>query len=224
LTAKSSVPLRDTLLSASSERGVLYNKGAVVEREFYILVSVFLGAIAAYVTARVTSGNQLKIAKINSEKELEIQKNIFREDRLKSEVSLERSKLEELHIILSRVNLENSLTVSFMQSDEGIALSAYRERYLENCDRLHIAEAIVALYYPEMTNKIQEIYSQSNIFWGAQEGVLRIDVKENNSGRQANLQNVLIASTEISERVSSLQFEITERALVLSNTINSNCN
>ncbi len=195
-----------------------------MEREFYILVSVFLGAVTAYVTARVTSGTQLKIAKVNSDKELEIQKNIFREDRLKSEVSLERGKLEELHIILSRVNLENSLTVSYIQSDEGISLSEFRERYLENCDRLHIAEAIVSLYYPEMTEKTQEIYSQSNIFWGAQEGVLRIDSKENNVGWQTNLQNVLLASTEISERVSSLQFEIKERALGLSNAINSKHN
>ncbi len=59
-------------------------------------------------------------------------------------------------------------------------LSSFRKRYLENCDRLHIAEAIAALYYPEMTEKIKEVYGQSNIFWGSQEGVLRTDIKEMN--------------------------------------------
>ncbi len=192
-----------------------------MEKEFYILVSVFLGAVAAYITARVTSSNQLKIAMINSDKELAIQQNIFREERLKSEVSLERSKLEELHIILSQVNLENSQTVSYIQSDEKLSLSSFRKRYLDNCDRIHIAEAIGALYYPEMTERIKEVYDQTNIFWGAQEGVLRTGFQENNSVWQANLQKVIGASREISKRVNSLQSEIIARGSELNKAINS---
>ena len=207
--------------SCSSKLAVKCKKGSEMEKELYILVSVLLGAIAAYVTARVTSSNQLKIATISSDKELSIQKNIFREERLKSEVSLGRTKLEELHIILSQVNLENSQTVSYIQSDGKMSLSSFRQRYLESCDRLHIAGAIASLYYPEMTERIEEVYGQTNIFWGFQERILSADIKENKSSWQASLQEISGASEKISKRVSILQDEITQRGKILNNAINS---
>ena len=65
-----------------------------MEKETLILISVFLGAIAAYITARVTSNNQLRIAEETTKKELKMQSNHIHDERLKAEVTLKREKLE----------------------------------------------------------------------------------------------------------------------------------
>ncbi len=177
-------------------------------KEMYIFLGAMVGALAAYITARVTSNKQLEIAQLNAQKELKLQEELFFVERLKSEVTLERNKLEILHMILSKIALENSLTMSFIQSDSNMELEIFRERYLENCYRLHKAKAIVDIYYPEMSESVSRIYGQSNIFWGYQEGVLRTDIKKNKSVYQYNLDNVLKAGNEIAIDVKNLQYKI----------------
>jgi len=179
-----------------------------MEKEALILISVLLGAIAAYITARVTSKNQLKVAEETTRKELKMQNNHIYNECLKEEVALKREKLENLHVILSKVALENSQTVSFIQSDENMPISIFRERYQENCIRLHTAESIAALYYPKMTERVRDVYSQSNLFWGSQEGVLRTDIQENKNTWGANIKKVIKASQEISTIVNSLKDDI----------------
>lgn len=91
-------------------------------------------------------------------------------------------------------------------------LDEFRTRYIENCSRLHEARAIVDIYYPEMSDSVRDIYGQSNIFWGYQEGVLRTDIKENKLGYESNLSSVLKAGEEIAGDVRQLQYNITQRS------------
>ncbi|WP_444922369.1 hypothetical protein ACJJID_08685 [Microbulbifer sp. CnH-101-G] len=184
-------------------------------KEMYIFLGAIVGALAAYITARVTGKKQLEIARLNAKKELKLQEDRLFDERLKSEVSLERRKLEILHVILSKIALENSQTMSFIQSDSNMELREFRERYLENCSRLHEAKAIVDIYYSEMSESISSIYGQSNIFWGYQEGVLRTEIEKDREGYESNLGNVLKAGDEIAGDVKQLQYKISYRSAEL---------
>lgn len=185
----------------------------------YIFLGAIVGALAAYITARVTGRNQIKIAEIGARKDIELQEDRLLDERIKSEVTLEREKLEVLHVILSKIALENSQTMSFIQSDSDMSLAEYRTRYLDNCARLHEAQAVSDIYYPEMSDSLERIYGQSNMFWGSQEGVLQTDIKENNEGWSANLREALKASKEISSKVRELQNKITERSQELNKAL-----
>ena len=151
-----------------------------MERELVILITVLIAALAAYITAKVTSRNQLRIAEVAAKKDLEIHLSSILDAREQKEIALLRKKLESLHNTLSKVALENSKTVSFIQSDANIPIDNFRSRYLENCELFHKAQSIAAIYYPEMATRLNEIYSASNVFWGHQEGVLQIDIKDIN--------------------------------------------
>jgi hypothetical protein len=140
------------------------------------------------------------------------------DDRLKSEVSLEREKLERLHKILSVISFENSQTMSYIQSSH-TDIKDFRKRYIENCGRLNDAAAIAALYFPEMSESIREIYGQSNLFWGYQESVIRIDTDRNEQGWNTNLSKVLDAGTVIYKHVELLQSNISIRGLHLNKKI-----
>ena len=114
---------------------------------------------------------------------------------------------------------ENSQTMSYMQSDEGLSIADFRKRYLENCERLHEALAIVDIHYPKMSGSLREIYGKSNVFWGYQENLLRTDIKTNPSGWQAILSEVLKAGEAIGTRTRQLQEDIADRAKALSGSL-----
>ncbi|EGQ9478361.1 hypothetical protein DC894_RS23360 [Vibrio parahaemolyticus] len=192
-----------------------------MDREIYILISVFLVAVAAYITARVTSTSQQRIAQINAEKDLRIHESTISDERIKLEIALRREKLEELHSILSKIALENSQTVSFIQSDEKLELSEFRKRYLSNCELIHKAEAIAAIYYPEMTGRIEKIYGCSNLFWGYQEGVLRTDINEKREIWHTNLEKVIEAGREISSNANSIKQDIENKGSALNKAFKS---
>ncbi|UTW46558.1 hypothetical protein KFE80_00310 [bacterium SCSIO 12696] len=177
-------------------------------KEIFLFMGAVIGALAAYITAKATGNKQLEIAKLNAQKEITLQENMLHDERIKSEVSLEREKLESLHIILSKIALENSQTMSHIQSDSNTEIESFRERYLDNCSRLHQARAIVDIYYPDMSESVREIYGKANVFWGHQEAVIRINIKENPKGWNSNLSEVLKAGDEIAGNVKQLQYNI----------------
>jgi hypothetical protein len=181
-------------------------------KEMYIFLGAIVGALAAYITARITGRNQIRIAEIGANKDIQLQEERLFDDRVKSEVCREREKLEKLHIILSTIELENSLTMSNIQSSSKMTLNDFRTKYLENCARLHEAQSISDIYYPEMSESLGRVYGQSNIFWGYQEGVLRTDINENNDIYMGHLQEVLAAGKEISKHVRELQYQIVGRS------------
>ena len=181
-------------------------------KEMLIFLGAVIGALAAYVTARVTGRNQIEIAEISTRRDIKLQEDRLLDERIKSEVMLEREKLEFLHVILSKVEWENSQTMSYIQSDSDMSIAEYRARYLENCARLHEAQAISDIYYPEMSKSIRLIYSQSNMFWGRQEGMLRTDIQKNIEIWSAHLQEALKSSREISSHTQKLQQEISNRS------------
>lgn len=187
--------------------------------EIYILAGAGVGAAAAYITAKITTASQLNIARLNANKDIRLQEDRLFDERLKNELLTERGKLDVLHRTLSRIELENSQTMSYMQSEAKLGIEDFRQRYLENCDRLHESMAIVDIYYPRMSESLQKIYGQMNIFWGSQENLLRTDIRTNKEGWNLLLSQVLDASKEIGKCTRQLKDEIAGHAKELSKNI-----
>jgi hypothetical protein len=185
-------------------------------RELFFVLVVLISSVSAYIAAKVTGRSLLRTAKINADKDIYLQDERLLDERIKSEVSMERGKLERIHLILSAISLENSLTVSYIQSDSDMPIDKYRDRYLENCSKLHEAMAISDIYYQDMSGLIEKIYCKSNLFWGSQEGVLRTNIKEERQAWNQHLQKTLKIGEEISDHVRRVQSKISERSAELS--------
>jgi len=181
-------------------------------KDLYILIAAIVGASAAYITAKITSKNQLKIAQMNAEKDITMLNINQQNEMLKREVSLEREKLEKMHIILSEIALANSQTTSyFNSSSKNITIEEFRTNYLNNSLKLHTALAIADLYYPDMSQSIREINGDSNVFWGHQEQLMKTNIQENPQSFNSNLSEVSKACNEISKLVLNIQFKISLR-------------
>lgn len=109
--------------------------------------------------------------------------------------------------------------MSYIQSDSNLGIAEFRARYLANCERLHVAEAIVDLYYPEMSDAVKKIDGQTNVFWGYQELVLRTDIKTNEHSHLTNLGKVISAGDEIASLVGNLKYRVLCRGKELSKTM-----
>ncbi len=180
---------------------------------------IFLGAIGAalisYFGQSLNSRNQLKIAEKNLEQHLRLQDEKMAGERLVKEVELEREKLEQLHVVLSLVAFENSQTMSYMQSGSETSLDEFRSRFIANTVRLHEAEAIAEIYYPEMLERLKVIYGEANKFWGYQEQLIQTNIKENRSGWESALYKVQDSGTKIYSHVKDLKSDIAMRGKLL---------
>lgn len=190
-----------------------------LSKEMYIFFGAVIGAVAAYITTKITVRNQVKIAEINAHKDIVLQSDRLLHERVRAEVTLEREELRRMHVILSRVSLETSLTMSYIQAENNMGLHEFRERYLESCYRLHEVKAISDIYYPEMSDSVCKVYGQTNVFWGHQESVLRTDIKDNRDVWEASLSKVIQTGNDISIYSRALQEKISARGKELKNAL-----
>jgi hypothetical protein len=183
------------------------------------LIAALVAATISFITTIITTRSTVNIARTNANKDIRLQNEKLFEEKFKAEVSFQRQKLEDLHIILSKISLENSQTVSHMDFTAKLEIPIFRERYLSNCERLHKAIAIVDIYYPEISLAIRSIYDQTNIFWGYQEQLLGTDINKEKDKWKINYESILEASSEIKDQVKKAQELISNKGQVLNDLI-----
>lgn len=174
-----------------------------LEPLLYVILGAVITSVVTYFTTKNSSNVQLKI-----------HTSALYEDRNKAQIILERIKLEELYQIISIISFENSITMSNINSSES-KLKDFRNRYMKNTHKLYLALAISDMYFPNMSSKIRDILSNSNLFWGHQEGVIRTDSKNNPEGWKFNLEEVIETSRKISKDVRYLQEQISQESALL---------
>lgn len=183
------------------------------------LVGGVVGSSLTLLSSWILSVTQRRVAAINAEKDLTIHSNKILADRLTAEVAFQRDKLERLHCILSRIAFENSQTTSIMDSSDELEPRVFRQRYRDNTLLMHEAKAIIDMHFPLLSEPMNHLYAGANLFWGHQEGVLRINIKENRGGWTACLEKVKEAADKINFNVFHMQSEIAHRAGALSRSL-----
>ncbi|NTV48409.1 MAG: hypothetical protein HGB32_06585 [Geobacteraceae bacterium] len=184
------------------------------------VIAAVAAAAIAFLANIITTIITFKVAKLNTNKDLRLQNERLHDDRNKAEISFLRAKLEEVHNIISKTELENSQTISFFHSTSGIPRDEFRSRYLENCERIHKAVCVTDLYFVEISPAIRNIYNQMNLFWGNQESLLGINASANQHAWDSAYAKLLDASNIISSKAQEVQREIVSASEKLSSKLN----
>lgn len=190
-----------------------------MDNSFAALIGGLAGSTITLISSWILSVTQRRVAAINAEKDLTIHNNKILADRLTSEVAYQREKLERLHCILSRIAFENSQTTSSMDSSDALEPRVFRQRYRDNTVLMHEAKAIIDMHYPQMSDAMNDIYGGANVFWGYQDGVLRININENRTAWVACFQKVVETAKEINSKVFHMQSEIARCAEALNHSL-----
>lgn len=126
-----------------------------------------------------------------------------------------RAKIEEACSILQRIRFQHSQTATFMRRREQISEVEYHKRYLEQGlpdeQRLH---AIVTAWFPVAREKVFDIDSCANRFWGQQQHLLYLD-QEKKDDRRVTLDKLTVLASEMNDHTQELEALLTERARAL---------
>jgi hypothetical protein len=188
-------------------------------KEIIILYGAAITVMVGFLAAWLNSRAQVNSARINAEKDKTLQLNEIRSRRVEKEAETKLSELEKMYSTLLAIALENSKTMSYMQSSKNLDIEIFRERYLSNCSELHEIQAKIAIRFPRMIEETNKIYGQANVFWGNQENLLRTDIKNNPDGYQSLCDKIHDVSYEISDLTNSLKSKIVEEAEFIQNKL-----
>lgn len=170
------------------------------------LMGGVLGSAIGIISAWISANAMKRAAQVQADKDIRIQRDKSVDARVTAEAAHRRIKLEELHVIVSRVAWENSQTVSCLDQAEKLDVNEFRKRYKELCSLMFSASAIVDMYYPSMSTQMTAIVGKANLFWGSHDALLQTD-PDNSRGRQAHrnaVGEVALAMSRLADEMHSL--------------------
>lgn len=116
------------------------------------------GLLASFVQWSTTKSSQsFQAAQEQQKQERE------RKARMRHEMQLQISKA---HQILSKIGREFSLTTLDIVWRSNMTEHAYDQRYLQICDLADELRAIADLHLPKLSESVEEMYGEMNLFWG----------------------------------------------------------
>ena len=183
-----------------------------MDAETYTLLGVGAGAAAVCIAAIITGNFLLRTARISAEKDFKVQEKALTFEKTKVREALKRERLESLHQIMSKINRENSLVMSYIRSDQNMEPQRYHDVYDRNCDLLDEASVIVDFYYPDFSDSIEQLIGQANVFWGHQQALLKIDISEDPESYKKRQLDIISAGEEIRQVVDHVKGEISKLA------------
>jgi hypothetical protein len=172
-------------------------------------VAALLGALIGGMASFGGFIIQLKVARVNADKDVTLQRDRLNDARIMGEVAEQRKMLQELHVTLSRISMEHSQTTAYIQASDELDVTEFRKQYRVHCEIMHRALAIADMYYPEMGERMRKIYGCMNIYWGHQDQMLKAQ-REGKPRGSRDLQEVIAAGKEINEEAFELQCTISK--------------
>lgn len=128
-------------------------------------------------------------------------------DSLKLEYEADRQRqlrcqqqLHDLHKAVSKADRAFSITSQHILSEARISVSDFNKLYLDCCSELDEARAIAGLFFPEVGEPLEKMYSEMNMYWGSMTEMLRrLHLQEPLSSEQQFRDKTVHASLKIKE-------------------------
>ena len=115
----------------------------------------------------------------------------------------------EIHKSLSYIAREFSLTSLCIMLDARTSKLEYDRKYLESCERMDSARALIEMHFPDAGELINKLHGQMNIFWGNFTEVSALLTSNDQSGRRHIFQEKAnLAALEIEELVFKAKYKL----------------
>lgn len=199
----------------------------MTDQAFVAIVSALLGGVIAALSTTIsgffslkTSKAQIEVAKINAEKEVFLQQEKTKGEANQKKMSDTVEKLLEIHMTASKMAKEYSHTRSHFDWTDMVDRTAFRNKYMEDCNEVNKSIAMADVYLVEygehrsiISDNLSKIYGNMNCFWGDQEELLRndeVDEDHRDEHRRNHKLGIIQASNKIAEYAFNIQRKIVE--------------
>jgi hypothetical protein len=131
--------------------------------------AIFSSVVAA--ASAIMGGGLVSIIQLRSAREAQSAQLRLESIKIKAAAEDKRSatiisSYTDTHKILSRIAREYSLTSLDIMWRAELSGADYDKKYLLSCESLDEARAVADLYFPDISEVMEKIYGQMNIFWG----------------------------------------------------------
>lgn len=183
------------------------------------VLGAFVGGLFGFLGAYLSTKTQLRIARINNDHQLQIETEKAARALHEKEMIRLREQIERGHKICSYISMENSQTLSYLESTGNLDISAFNKRYLDNCEKLDELRAIAAIDIPELVRITEEIYGLANVFWGNQSWKMEHLKNENPIGAEAVSKELYKAIYAMPDKINEAKYVLSQRAEALNNAL-----
>ena len=184
------------------------------------VLGAFIGGLFGFLGAHLSTKTQLRIAQRTNDHQLRLEADKAARALKEKELFRLRGQIECAHKICSKIALENSQTISYLESTGKLDIDAFHKRYLENCEKLDELRAIAAIDIPELIKVADEIYGLANVFWGNQSWKMEHLKNKNQVGADAVSQQLYDAIFAIPDKIKEAKRILRDRAEALNKALN----
>ena len=169
----------------------------------------------------VTTRSQRKLAQESHEHQYRIETQKLEYQQRKEDIEFIRKKLEDVHLILSKIGMENSLTGSYITREIGITKEQYHAQYLKNDEEVCRLLITADLYLPQLQETAYKLRGLMNLFWGNHQDLIRLEAKVsgneylNNDEVHRLTGEIIDIGKKIAEQVGHAKYKLEEVAASL---------
>jgi hypothetical protein len=174
----------------------------------------FAMAGAVLLGGALTASVQLINQRANQRFQLEEAAAKYNRERVDREKREAIKRLAEAHKLLSKIARDFSVTNLDILWRSKMTDGEYDLRYLSACGETDELRAFAALHEPSLTDDIEKLHAQMNIFWGNFKNVLYQTMNGKKVDHMSSsLTNAHAAANEIGSRVAFVKSRLTNLAL-----------
>lgn len=192
----------------------------LVSKDFLLATGAVIGAtiagIMAFISSALTSKNQLKIAKLNVEKDIRLLQERSADEFRKSELSVKRDSLCKILTTIQTTTQYYTSGSNYRDIASKLSPADLRKRFEEHTSRIREFAALAAIHFPELLDQITEIQNQIHNVWLAQESLFAIKADKATEKWQNQLIEVQKNIESLAPVVNSFEAKIVELGRKLS--------
>jgi hypothetical protein len=180
--------------------------------ETAILTSIVAGS-SALLGVALTSFIQFLTLKNNQEFQIALEASKRESELREKEKFLAFVRLAEAHRKLNIIGREFSLTSLNINWRAEMKDTEYDQRYLSVCEEVDELRVIISLYEPSLSEDVESLYGQMNIFWGNFNNILYLtSLGKKVDHTMSCFQNAHATAEGIGRQVRTLKFSLNECA------------
>ena len=186
---------------------------------FYTLLGTLLGAIiGGFFTLRVTKINnisQLERDKENHKKDYDIEKLKIEKEQKESLRKEKLLAIKEINNVAGQFERYISLIRSNIESSIKMNVNDFHLQYLERDKKIVEIQTIASMYFPDLLENIMKLFGVHSRYWGNQNILLRIDVKEDFEGYKSMLKPIIELGEEAFAITKEIRDQLSKKAEAL---------
>ncbi|WP_314296839.1 hypothetical protein [Capnocytophaga gingivalis] len=186
---------------------------------FYTLLGTLLGAIiGGFFTLRVTKINnisQLERDKENHKKDYDIEKLKIEKEQKESLRKEKLLAIKEINNVAGQFERYISLIRSNIESSIKMNVNDFHLQYLERDKKIVKIQTLASMYFPDLLENVRKLFGVHSRYWGNQNILLRIDVKEDFEGYKSMLKPIIELGEEAFAITKEIRDQLSKKAEAL---------